>query len=55
MQLGALVPFTDTGGDPSLVRDYAQTLDSIGYDFLEAPDHVVGNPGTNAAATPHQR
>lgn len=42
MQLGALVPFSDTGGDPSLVRDFAQSLEAMGYDFLEAPDHVVG-------------
>ena len=42
MQLGALVPFNDTGGDPSLVRDFAQSLEAMGYDFLEAPDHVVG-------------
>jgi probable F420-dependent oxidoreductase len=51
MQLGALVPFTDTGGDPSLVRDFAQTLEAIGYDFLEAPDHVLGGgPGTKPDA-----
>jgi probable F420-dependent oxidoreductase len=50
MQLGALVPFTDTGGDPSLVRDFAQSLEDLGYDFLEAPDHVLGaNPGTDAS------
>ena len=42
MQLGALVPFGDTGGDPSVVRDYAQNLEAVGYDFLEAPDHVLG-------------
>lgn len=53
MQLGALVPFGDTGGDPSLVRDFAQNLEAIGYDFLEAPDHVLGgNPGTNDSADP---
>src|ERR1700687_2490087 len=52
MQLGALVPFTDTGGDPSLVRDFAQGLEVLGYDFLEAPDHVLGaNPGTDASGT----
>ena len=46
MQLGALVPFGDTGGDPSLVRDFALSLESMGIDFLEAPDHVLGgNPG----------
>jgi len=50
MQLGALVPFGDTGGDPSLVRDFAQNLEAMGYDFLEAPDHVLGgNPGPDTA------
>lgn len=42
LQLGALVPFGDTGGDPSVVRDYALGLEAMGYDFLEAPDHVLG-------------
>jgi probable F420-dependent oxidoreductase len=53
MQLGALVPFGDTGGNPSLVRDYAQNLEALGYDFLEAPDHVLGaNPGPAANVDP---
>jgi probable F420-dependent oxidoreductase len=42
MQLGHLVPFTDFGGDPNDVRDYAQGLEALGYDFMEAPDHVLG-------------
>ena len=42
MQLGHLVPFGDIGGDPDTVREYAQGLESLGYDFLEAPDHVLG-------------
>jgi probable F420-dependent oxidoreductase len=42
MQLGALVPFSDIGGDVATVRDYAQGLEAIGYHFLEAPDHVLG-------------
>jgi alkanesulfonate monooxygenase SsuD/methylene tetrahydromethanopterin reductase-like flavin-dependent oxidoreductase (luciferase family) len=55
MQLGALVPFTDTGGDPSLVRDFAQSLEALGYDFLEAPDHVLGaNPGTTTGDDPRR-
>jgi len=49
MQLGALVPFHDTGGDPDTVRDYAQALEAAGYDFLEAPDHVLG---ANVASRP---
>ena len=33
---------------PSLVRDFAQGLEALGYDFLEAPDHVLGaNPGSD--------
>jgi len=49
MQLGALVPLGDIGGDPSVVRDFAQSVEAIGYDFLEAPDHVLG---VNAASRP---
>lgn len=49
MQLGAQVPFGDFGGDPDTVRDYAQGLEAAGYDFLEAPDHVLG---VNVASRP---
>ena len=49
MQLGALLPLGDTGGDPATVRDYAQHAESLGYDFLEAPDHVLG---VNVASRP---
>jgi len=49
MQLGALVPLGDIGGDPSVVRDFAQGVEAMGYDFLEAPDHVLG---VNAASRP---
>jgi probable F420-dependent oxidoreductase len=49
MQLGALIPLGDIGGDRVVVRDYAQAVEAIGYDFLEAPDHVLG---VNAASRP---
>src|ERR1700758_4767695 len=42
MQLGALLPLGDIGGDPATVREYAQAAESIGYDFIEVPDHVLG-------------
>ena len=49
MQIGALVPYGDIGGDPGTVRDHAQGLEAAGYDFLEAPDHVLG---ANTASRP---
>jgi probable F420-dependent oxidoreductase len=49
MQLGALVPFSDIGGDMATVRHYAQGLEAMGYDFLEAPDHVLGASADPAA------
>jgi probable F420-dependent oxidoreductase len=49
MQLGTLLPLGDIGGGPSVVRDYAQGLEALGIDFLEAPDHVLG---VNAASRP---
>ena len=49
MQLGILLPLGDIGGDPATVREYAQAAEAIGYDFVEAPDHVVG---VNAASRP---
>ena len=47
MQVGALLPLNDIGPDPAAVRDYAQSMEGMGYHFLEAPDHVLGvNPGS---------
>lgn len=51
MQFGVLSPFTVTGSDPRLVRDYALQLEEMGVDFLEIPDHVLGgNPAATADA-----
>ncbi len=49
MQIGALIPLGDIGGDPATVQDYAQQTEALGYDFIEAPDHVLG---VNAASRP---
>jgi probable F420-dependent oxidoreductase len=49
MQIGALIPLTDIGADPATVREFAQSMEAMGYDFIEAPDHVLG---VNAAARP---
>ena len=49
MQLGALIPLNDIGPDPAAVRDYAQSMEGMGYHFIEAPDHVLG---VNAGSRP---
>ncbi len=47
MELGTLLPWSDIGGDPAVIREYAQAAEAIGYDFVEAPDHVLGvNPAS---------
>jgi probable F420-dependent oxidoreductase len=51
MELGALLPLGDIGGEPPALREYAQAAESIGYDFIEAPDHVLGaNPASRPDA-----
>src|SRR4051812_19879405 len=49
MQLGATIPVADIGTAPGPIRDYAQTVEGLGFDYLQAPDHVLGaNPATIA-------
>jgi len=49
MQLGSLLPLGDIGGEPTTMREYAEAAEGIGFDFIEAPDHVLG---VNAASRP---
>ena len=42
MQLGANIPVTDIGTGPTVIRDFAQAAEGLGYDFLVGPDHVLG-------------
>ncbi len=45
MHLGVIFPQTEIGSDPSVVRDYAQAAEQMGYDYLLVYDHVLGaNP-----------
>jgi probable F420-dependent oxidoreductase len=47
MQIGATIPVADIGTGPSGIRDYAQTVEGLGFHYLQAPDHVLGaNPAT---------
>ena len=45
MQIGAVFPQTEFGNDPVALRDYAQTVEGLGYTHVLAYDHVLGaNP-----------
>ena len=48
MQLGAVLSQSDLGPEVSVIRDFAQATQDLGYDFMVAPDHVVGaEPGAH--------
>ena len=42
MKIGVVFPSTDIGTDVSLIRDFAQTAEALGYSHLLLPDHVLG-------------
>lgn len=42
MKLGVVFPQTEIGSDPTVVRDYAQAVEGLGFDHLLAYDHVLG-------------
>lgn len=45
MKLGVVFPQTEIGTDPAVIRDYAQTAEGLGYQYLLTYDHVLGaNP-----------
>ena len=47
MQLGVTFPQLEIGSDPGLIREYAQTAQDVGYDYLLAYDHVLSADLTN--------
>ena len=49
MRIGAVLSQSEIGADAAELRDYAQGVQDLGYDFLVAADHVVG---ADAAAHP---
>jgi probable F420-dependent oxidoreductase len=56
MKFGVIFPQTEIGADPSGVHDFAQAVESLGYDHIIPYDHVVGanpasRPGWNAPYT----
>lgn len=42
MRLGVVFPQLEIGNDPSVIRDYAQAAEALGYDHLLIYDHVLG-------------
>lgn len=45
MKFGAVFPQIEIGADPAAVREYARTVEALGYDYVLAYDHVLGaNP-----------
>jgi probable F420-dependent oxidoreductase len=42
MKLGAVFPTTEIGNDPSIIRDWAQAAEELGYDQIVTFDHVLG-------------
>ncbi len=47
MLFGAVFPQTEIGPDRQSIRDYAQTVEGLGYSHLVAYDHVLGVDTTN--------
>jgi probable F420-dependent oxidoreductase len=42
VQIGVTFPQTEFGNDPVAIRDYAQTVEGLGYTHFLAYDHVLG-------------
>jgi probable F420-dependent oxidoreductase len=42
MQIGAVYPQTELGGDPTAVRRIGRAVEDLGFDHLLAYDHVLG-------------
>ena len=52
MKLGVIYPQNVIGGDPTIVRDFAQTVEGLGFSHIIVYDHVLG---VNPAAYPDWR
>ncbi len=42
MEIGAVFPTCEIGNDPVAIRDWAQTAEALGYDYIVTYDHVLG-------------
>ena len=51
MKFGAVFPQTEIGTDPAALRDYAQGVEELGFDYLLTYEHILG---AERAAYPDQ-
>jgi probable F420-dependent oxidoreductase len=42
MEIGVTFPQNGVGGDIGAIREYVQTAEALGYDYIFAGDHVIG-------------
>lgn len=42
MKYGVLFPQTEIGNDPAAIRDFAQMVEQLGFDYLMTYEHVLG-------------
>jgi probable F420-dependent oxidoreductase len=47
VQVGVTFPQSEIGADPTIIRDYAQAAEDLGYEHLLAYDHVLGADPSN--------
>lgn len=47
MHIGVIFPQTEFGNDPALIKDYAQTVEALGFSHLTVYDHVLGADHTD--------
>ena len=47
MQPGVVFPQNEIGVDPADIRNYAQTVEGLGYNHVVAYDHVLGADPTH--------
>jgi len=53
MRFGVVFPQTEIGADAAVIRDFAQTAESLGYHHILAYDHVIGaNPASRPGWRP---
>ena len=52
MKTGAVFPQTESGTDVAALRNYVQTVESLGCDYLLCFDHVLGHRPADLAAWP---